>query len=73
MLSTIATTRTNNALAGGSSLHHALTDGFQSAFLGGAIIAGLGFVATLVMIRTRDSRAHVEMANAQAQAAPAQA
>ena len=73
VLSTIATTRTNNALAGGSSLHHALTDGFQSAFLGGAIIAGLGFVATLVLIRTRDSRAHVEMANAQAQAAPAQA
>jgi hypothetical protein len=30
-------------------------------------------VATLVLIRTRDSRAHVEMANAQAQAAPAQA
>jgi len=73
VLSTIATTRTNNALAGGSNLHHALTDGFQSAFLGGAIIAGLGFVATLVLIRTRDSRAHVEMANAQAQAAPAQA
>ena len=33
--------------------------------------AGLGFVATLVLIRTRDSRAHVEMANAQA--APAEA
>ena len=73
VLSTIATTQTKNAIAGGSSLHHALTHGFQSAFLGGAVIAALGFVATLVLIRTRDSRAHLEMANAQAQAAPAQA
>jgi EmrB/QacA subfamily drug resistance transporter len=67
VLSTIATTRTHHVMvAGGSSLHRALTDGFQSAFLGGAVIAALGFVATLVLIRTRDSRAHVEMANAQA-------
>jgi EmrB/QacA subfamily drug resistance transporter len=71
VLSTIATTRTDHLLSSGSSLHKALTEGFQSAFLGGAIIAGLGFVATLVLIRTRDSRAHVAMANAQA--APAQA
>jgi EmrB/QacA subfamily drug resistance transporter len=76
VLSTIATTRTNHLLSSGSSLHHALTQGFQSAFLGGAIIAALGFVATLVLIRTRDSRAHLEMAHAQAtaaEAAPAQA
>jgi EmrB/QacA subfamily drug resistance transporter len=65
VLSTIATTRTDHLLSGGSSLHTALTDGFQSAFLGGAIIAALGFVATLLLIRTRDSRAHLEMANAQ--------
>jgi EmrB/QacA subfamily drug resistance transporter len=71
VLSTIATTRTTHAIAGGSSLKHALTAGFQSAFLAGAIIAALGFAATLLLIRTRDSRAHVEMANAQA--APAQA
>jgi EmrB/QacA subfamily drug resistance transporter len=70
VLSTIATTHTHNALASGSGLPHALTDGFQAAFLGGAAIAALGFVATLVLIRTHDSRAHVEMANAQA--APAQ-
>jgi EmrB/QacA subfamily drug resistance transporter len=67
VLSTIATTRTSDVLASGtSSLHTALTDGFQSAFLAGAIIAALGFVATLVLIRSRDSRAHVEMAHAQA-------
>src|SRR4029077_7019936 len=65
VLSTIATTHTHNAMASGSSLPHALTDGFQAAFLGGAAIAALGFVATLVLIRTRDSRAHLEMANAQ--------
>jgi hypothetical protein len=57
--------------SGDSSLANALTDGFQSAFLGGAIIAALGFIATLILIRTRDSRAHVEMTKAQA--APAQA
>ena len=72
VLSTIATTRTHDVMAsGGSSLTKALTDGFQSAFLGGAIIAAIGFVATLVLIRTRDSRAHLEMAKAEA--APAQA
>ncbi|HET9119738.1 MAG TPA: MFS transporter [Solirubrobacterales bacterium] len=66
VLSTIATSRTDHVLAaGGSSLPNALTEGFQSAFLGGAVIAALGFVATLVLIRTRDSRAHVEMSNAE--------
>jgi MFS family permease len=76
VLSTIATTRTDNLLGSGSSPHTALTLGFQSAFLGGAIIAALGFMATLVLIRNRDSRAHLEMAHAQAasaQAAVAQA
>jgi EmrB/QacA subfamily drug resistance transporter len=72
VLSTIATTRTAHLLASGTaSLPHALTDGFQRAFLGGSVIAALGFVATLVLIRGRDSRAHLEMANAQAAAAQA--
>ena len=65
VLSTIATTRTHNALAGGTNLPHALTAGFQAAFLGGAVIAAFGFAATLILIRTRDSRAHLQMANAQ--------
>ena len=72
VLSTIATSRTDHLMASGtSSLPSALTDGFQSAFFGGAVIAALGFVATLVLIRTRDSRAHVEMANAEAAQAQA--
>jgi EmrB/QacA subfamily drug resistance transporter len=66
VLSTIATSRTDDVLASGASTHSALTEGFQSAFFGGAVIAFVGFVATLVLIRSRDSRAHVEMANAQA-------
>ena len=52
--------------SGTSSLKHALAEGFQSAFLGGAVLAALGLLATLILIRGRDSRAHVEMANAQA-------
>jgi hypothetical protein len=74
VLSTIATTRTDNVLATGhSTLANALTEGFQSAFLGGAVIAAVGVAATLVLIQTRDSRLHVEMANAegsQAETAP---
>jgi MFS family permease len=74
VLSTIATTRTNDVMATGTStLPNGLTEGFQAAFLGGAVIAALGFIATLVLIRTRDSKAHVELANAdagQAEAAP---
>jgi EmrB/QacA subfamily drug resistance transporter len=67
VLSTIATSRTDHVMASGAStLPNALTEGFQSAFLGGAVIAALGFVATLVLIRTRDSKAHVEMSNAEA-------
>jgi EmrB/QacA subfamily drug resistance transporter len=78
VLSTIATTRTDDVLASGtSSLPNALNEGFQAAFLGGAVIAAIGFVATLVLIRTRDSRAHVEMSHAEPKsadtAAPAQA
>jgi EmrB/QacA subfamily drug resistance transporter len=77
VLSTIATSRTDDVMATGqSTLQNGLTEGFQSAFLGGAVIATLGFVATLILIRTRDSKAHVEMSNAEAEqteAAPARA
>ena len=65
VLATIATTRTNDVMAssGGdpSALKNALTEGFQAAFLGGAVIATLGLVLTLVLISGRDSRAHVEL------------
>ncbi len=56
VLSTIA-----NSVTGSAHTPAALTDGFQSAFLGGAGIAILGLAATLVLIRNRDSRAHIEL------------
>jgi EmrB/QacA subfamily drug resistance transporter len=65
VLATIANSRTDDVVAssGGdpTALPNALTEGFQSAFLGGAGIAALGLVLTLVLIRSRDSRAHVEL------------
>jgi EmrB/QacA subfamily drug resistance transporter len=77
VLSTIANSRTEDVMAtGGSTLPNALTEGFQAAFLGGAVIGVLGVIATLVLIRTRDSKAHMEMANgegAQTEAAAVQA
>ncbi len=50
-LSTIATSRTDDAVASGTALPAALVDGFSSAFLAGVIIAGLGVVAALTLIR----------------------
>ena len=40
----------------------------DAMLVAGAVIAGLGFVATLVLIRSRDSRAHLEIARAPAPA-----
>ncbi len=50
-LSTIATSRTEDSVATGSILPVALVDGFSSAFLAGAIVAGLGLIAALTLIR----------------------
>jgi EmrB/QacA subfamily drug resistance transporter len=60
VLSTIA-----NSVTGSSHAPGPLTDGFQAAFLAGAGIAALGGVATLLLIRGRDSRAHVELSRAE--------
>ena len=71
VLSSLATSRTSDALGDGTGLPSALTDGFQAAFLGGAAIALLGFVLTLVLIKSSDSRAHVEIGKAEAEGAEA--
>ncbi|HET6997685.1 MAG TPA: MFS transporter, partial [Solirubrobacterales bacterium] len=71
VLSTFATSRTDDLLESGTGLHQALTEGFQIAFLGGAAIAAVGFVLTLVLIRGSDSRAHVEIGKAAAEGAEA--
>jgi EmrB/QacA subfamily drug resistance transporter len=65
VLATIANTRTDDVIAstggGQPELTNALNEGFQSAFLGGAGIAALGLVLTLLLVRGRDSRAHVAL------------
>ncbi len=62
VLATIANSRTDEAIdaAGGDpgAVPGALTEGFQAAFLGGAVIAALGLALTLILIRGADSRAH---------------
>ena len=76
VLATLANSRTGDLLGGADGSRaeatNALNEGFQSAFLGGAGIALLGLVLTLVLIRGRDSRAHVEL-DATAQEQPARA
>jgi EmrB/QacA subfamily drug resistance transporter len=71
ILATIANSQINDAFATGADNATALTDGYQAAFLAGAGIALLGLIATLVLIRGRDSKAHVEMGRADAEAARA--
>jgi EmrB/QacA subfamily drug resistance transporter len=61
VLSAVAISATSDATSTGSGQLSALTEGFQAAFLGGAVIAALGFVLTLVLIRGSDSRAHMEL------------
>ncbi|HEY7456841.1 MAG TPA: MFS transporter [Solirubrobacterales bacterium] len=62
VLATLATSRTLDLTAAGSPPSPAaLTEGFQAAFLGGAAIAALGFLLTLLLIRSSDSRAHIEL------------
>jgi predicted MFS family arabinose efflux permease len=53
-LSTIATSTTEDALASGTALPVALVDGFTDAFIAGVIIAGLGVLAALTLIRREE-------------------
>jgi EmrB/QacA subfamily drug resistance transporter len=50
-LSTIATSRTGSAAAAGNALPDALVDGFSAAFTAGVVIAALGVVTALTLIR----------------------
>ena len=50
-----------NSVIGSSHDPAVLTEGFQSAFLVGAAFAVIGLIATLLLIRGSDSRAHVEL------------
>ena len=53
-LSTIASSSTDDALASGTALPSALVDGFTAAFVAGAIIAALGILASLTLIRRHE-------------------
>jgi EmrB/QacA subfamily drug resistance transporter len=50
-LSTIATSRTDDALAGGATQASALVTGFHGAFVTAVIVAGLGIAVALTLIR----------------------
>jgi EmrB/QacA subfamily drug resistance transporter len=70
ILATVANSRTKDLLhAGGHSKAAALTSGFQHAFLVGAGFAVVGAILTIVLISSRDSRAHSEAARAGSPAA----
>ena len=59
-LSTIATSRTTDAISHGSTQASALVSGFHGAFWAGVIIAGVGVVATLTLIRRDELEAQPE-------------
>jgi predicted MFS family arabinose efflux permease len=58
-----------NGIINGSHDPVVLTEGFQSAFLVGAAFAVLGLIATLLLMRSSDSRAQVELSSGAAAAA----
>ena len=71
VLATISTARTDEVLAAGErNPAVALTEGFQAAFLGGAVMALVGVFLAAVLISSRDSREQVEAAK-RSEAAPA--
>jgi MFS family permease len=51
-LSTLATTTTRDAIASGTSQPFALTDGFEAAFWGAAVVAALGVLVALLVRRS---------------------
>ena len=56
ILSTIAVSRTDNAVAGGAAPPVALTEGFQAAFWVGTFIALAGVLVSIFLVRGRDLR-----------------
>jgi EmrB/QacA subfamily drug resistance transporter len=57
-----------NSVVGSSETPDSLVEGFQAAFAVGAGFAVLGLIATLVLVRNSDSRAHVELGDDEAAA-----
>jgi EmrB/QacA subfamily drug resistance transporter len=59
-LSTLATSRTEDALARGSTEQAALVTGFHTAFTAGVIVAALAIVAALTLIRREELEHKIE-------------
>jgi EmrB/QacA subfamily drug resistance transporter len=59
-LSTIATTTTSDEVASGTPLPTALTRGFEASFIWGGVVAAIGIVVALVLVRRRDLETAVE-------------
>jgi EmrB/QacA subfamily drug resistance transporter len=62
ILATVANTRIDDLAASGTPQNIALTEGFQSAFLVGAGMAGAGAILAMVLVSSRASREHAEAA-----------
>jgi EmrB/QacA subfamily drug resistance transporter len=58
-LSAVATSTTESAVASGTQVPAALTDGFEAAFIGGALVALAGILVALVLVRRQDLEAPV--------------
>jgi EmrB/QacA subfamily drug resistance transporter len=54
VLSAVATSVTDNRVADGTAQAQAAVDGFQAAFIGASLIASVGILTTLVLVRRRD-------------------
>jgi EmrB/QacA subfamily drug resistance transporter len=53
-LSAVATSKTESGVAAGTPLPKALTDGFESAFIWGGVVAIVGILVALVLVRRSD-------------------
>ncbi len=73
VLSSIAFSTIGDLAATGQTGPAALTEGYADAFMVGAGIGLLGVIATLFLIRGRDSRAHTEIGAATVRAEPVEA
>jgi EmrB/QacA subfamily drug resistance transporter len=62
ILATIANARTDDAVASGSTVPSALTEGFQAAFAVGAGFAIAGAVLAMILVSGRASREHAKAA-----------
>jgi EmrB/QacA subfamily drug resistance transporter len=64
-LSAVATSKTADGVASGTAQPQALTDGFESAFIWGGVVAAVGIVVALALVRRSDLEMPVEEESAE--------